>query len=110
MTSAIQRAQLSEFLKSCRARLSPAAVGLASAGRRRTPGLRREDVACLAGLSATWYTWLEQGREVRASDRVLESLSRALRLSEAERDYLFFLAHNRPAPLRGGPSRPCPTR
>jgi transcriptional regulator with XRE-family HTH domain len=100
MTSATQRAQLSEFLKSCRARLSPAAMGLPPGGRRRTPGLRREDVAALAGLSATWYTWLEQGRDVRASDRVLESLSRTLRLSAEERDYLFSLAQNRPAPLQ----------
>jgi transcriptional regulator with XRE-family HTH domain len=100
MTSAAQRAQLSEFLKSCRARLQPAMVGLPQASRRRTPGLRREDVAALAGLSATWYTWLEQGRDVRASDRILESLSRTLRLSPEERDYLFALAQSRPAPLQ----------
>ncbi|MEI9963981.1 MAG: helix-turn-helix transcriptional regulator [Caulobacteraceae bacterium] len=100
MTSTAQRAQLSEFLKSCRARLSPTSVGLPQPGRRRTPGLRREDVAALAGLSATWYTWLEQGRDVRASDRVLESLGRTLRLSAEERDYLFSLAQNRPAPLQ----------
>ena len=103
MTSAAQRAQLSEFLKSCRARLSPAMVGLPAGGRRRTPGLRREDVAALAGLSATWYTWLEQGRDVRASDRVLEGLSRTLRLSGEERDYLFSLAQNRAAPIRATP-------
>ncbi len=60
-------------------------------------------MAALAGLSATWYTWLEQGRDVRASDRVLESLSRTLRLSTEERDYLFSLAQSRPAPLQ--PSR-----
>ena len=99
MSSTGQRAHLSEFLKSCRARLSPSAVGLPTGGRRRTPGLRREDVAALAGLSATWYTWLEQGRDVRASDRVLESLSRTLRLTSEERDYLFSLAQHRPAPL-----------
>ncbi len=98
MSGAGQRAQLSEFLKSCRARLSPTSVGLPMGGRRRTPGLRREDVAALAGLSATWYTWLEQGRDVRASDRVLESLSRTLRLTTEERDYLFSLAQHRPAP------------
>jgi transcriptional regulator with XRE-family HTH domain len=98
-TSAAQRLQLSEFLKSCRARLQPVAVGLPQAARRRTPGLRREDVAALAGLSATWYTWLEQGRDVRASDRVLESLSRTLRMSTEERDYLFLLAQNRTPPL-----------
>jgi transcriptional regulator with XRE-family HTH domain len=98
-TSTAQRIQLSEFLKSCRARLQPTAVGLPQASRRRTPGLRREDVAALAGLSATWYTWLEQGRDVRASDRVLESLSRTLRMSPEERDYLFLLAQNRTPPL-----------
>jgi transcriptional regulator with XRE-family HTH domain len=99
MSSTAQRAQLSEFLKNARARLTPASVGLPQPGRRRTPGLRREDVAALAGLSATWYTWLEQGRDVRASDRVLESLSRTLRLTPEERDYLFSLAQHRPAPL-----------
>jgi len=100
MTSPTQRAQLAEFLRNCRARLSPGAVGLPAIGRRRTPGLRREDVAALAGLSATWYTWLEQGRDVRASDRVLENLSRSLRLSPEERDYLFLLAQRRPAPIQ----------
>ncbi|MEI9885884.1 MAG: helix-turn-helix transcriptional regulator [Rhizomicrobium sp.] len=100
MTSPTQREQLSEFLRNCRARLTPNAVGLPTAGRRRTPGLRREDVAALAGLSATWYTWLEQGRDVRASDRVLENLSRSLKLSAEERDYLFLLAQRRPAPIR----------
>ena len=100
MSNTTQRVQLSDFLKSCRARLSPASVGLPPAGRRRTPGLRREDVAALAGLSATWYTWLEQGRDVRASDRVLESLSRTLRMSTEERDYLFSLAQHRSAPLQ----------
>ena len=80
--------------------MPPSAFGLPQGGRRRTPGLRREDVAALAGLSATWYTWLEQGRDVRASDRTLESLSRTLRLSTEERDYLFALAQNRSAPLQ----------
>ncbi len=60
--------------------------------RRRSKGLRREDVAALAGLSATWYTWLEQGRNVHPSAQILERLSTALSLSAAERDYLFMLA------------------
>ena len=98
-TSTNHRAQLSEFLKSCRARVSPTEVGLPHTGRRRTPGLRREDVAALAGLSATWYTWLEQGRDVRPSEKVLENLSRTLRLSSDERDYLFALAQHRPPPM-----------
>jgi len=103
MSNATRRVQLSEFLKNCRGRLKPSMMGLPAGGRRRTPGLRREDVAALAGLSATWYTWLEQGRDVRASDRILENLCRTLRLSSEERDYLFSLAQSRPAPLE--PSR-----
>jgi transcriptional regulator with XRE-family HTH domain len=75
------------------------AVGLQPAQRRRSKGLRREDVAALAGLSATWYTWLEQGRDVHPSSQVLERLSCALGLSAAERDYLFMLAQHRPPPL-----------
>ena len=99
MSSTLQRVQLSDFLKSCRARTTPAAVGLVPAQRRRSKGLRREDVAALAGLSATWYTWLEQGRDVHPSEQVLERLSCALGLSTAERDYLFMLAQHRPPPL-----------
>ena len=99
MSSTLQRVQLSDFLKSCRARRPPTAVGLTPAIRRRSKGLRREDVAALAGLSATWYTWLEQGRDVHPSEQVLERLSCALGLSAAERDYLFMLAQHRPPPL-----------
>jgi transcriptional regulator with XRE-family HTH domain len=90
---------LSDFLKNCRARTAPSSVGLTPAQRRRSKGLRREDVAALAGLSATWYTWLEQGRDVHPSERVLERLSGALGLSSAERDYLFMLTQGRPPPL-----------
>ena len=99
MSNTLQRVQLSDFLKSCRARTAPATVGLTPATRRRSKGLRREDVAALAGLSATWYTWLEQGRDVHPSERVLERLSGALGLSPAERDYLFMLTQKRPPPL-----------
>ncbi len=99
MSTTLQRVQLSDFLKSCRARTAPASVGLTPASRRRSKGLRREDVAALAGLSATWYTWLEQGRDVHPSERVLERLSAALGLSSAERDYLFMLTQKRPPPL-----------
>jgi transcriptional regulator with XRE-family HTH domain len=99
MTTTLQRVQLSDFLKSCRARTPPAAVGLTPGHRRRSKGLRREDVAALAGLSATWYTWLEQGRDVHPSERVLERLSGALGLSAAERDYLYMLTQRRPPPL-----------
>jgi transcriptional regulator with XRE-family HTH domain len=109
----LQRAQLSEFLRSCRARRDPGSVGLVPAVRRRSKGLRREDVAALAGLSATWYTWLEQGRNVHPSEQILERLSGALGLSAAERDYLFMLAQRRPPPLipaLGEPLRPAVQR
>src|SRR5271155_1666499 len=75
-----RRAELADFLRSRRASLAPGDVGLPGGGRRRTPGLRREEVAQLAGVGATWYTWLEQARDVRASLDVLEALARALRL------------------------------
>jgi len=93
-----QRRQLIDFLKSCRARLSPAEVGLRDTGRRRTPGLRREDVAALAGVSVTWYTWLEQGRDIHVSADVLERICGTLRMSPDEREYLFALVQHRPAP------------
>jgi transcriptional regulator with XRE-family HTH domain len=93
-----QRRQLIDFLKGCRARLSPAAVGLPDTSRRRTPGLRREDVAAIAGVSVTWYTWLEQGRNIQVSADVLERICAALRLSSDEREYLFALVQHRPAP------------
>ena len=89
-----RRKALGEFLRTHRARLTPASVGLA-AGRRRTPGLRREEVAQLCGLSATWVTWLEQGRDVAASPQALAGLAQALRLTPAERGYLFELAGKR---------------
>jgi transcriptional regulator with XRE-family HTH domain len=94
-----RKTQLSEFLRGCRERLSPTDIGLPERSRRRTPGLRREDVAALAGVSVTWYTWLEQGRDIQVSAEVLESISRTLRLSATEREYLFALVQNRPPPL-----------
>ena len=96
-----RKAQLSEFLRSCRGRLAPTAVGLPERPRRRTPGLRREDVAALAGVSVTWYTWLEQGRDIHVSADVLERISETLRLSPTEREYLFGLVQNRPPPPLG---------
>jgi transcriptional regulator with XRE-family HTH domain len=89
---------LASFLKDRRARLSPAAYGL-PLGRRRTPGLRREEVAQRAHVSATWYTWLEQGRGGAPSADVLDRLSRALELNDDEREHLFFLAQDRPPPV-----------
>lgn len=89
--------EFGDFLRSRRQRLTPAQVGLPSGFRRRTPGLRREEVAQLAGVGTTWYTWLEQGREVRPSTEVLNALADALRLDPAERQHLFVLA-DRPSP------------
>ena len=91
MATLAQRHELADFLKKARARLSPKEVGLPEGGRRRSPGLRREEVAQLASISFTWYAWLEQARDVQTSQDVLSSLARALRLSPAERDHLFLL-------------------
>jgi transcriptional regulator with XRE-family HTH domain len=93
-----RRAELADFLRRRRASISPEDVGLPNGGRRRTPGLRREEVAQLAGVGATWYTWLEQGRDVRASLEVLESISRALRLTPAERTHLVLLGRGEDPP------------
>ena len=87
--------ELGVFLKDRRARLDPAQFGL-PLQRRRTPGLRREEVAQRAHVSATWYTWLEQGRGGAPSADVLDRLSRALSLSPVEREHLFLLAQHRP--------------
>ncbi|MGW9175515.1 helix-turn-helix transcriptional regulator [Streptomyces decoyicus] len=92
-----QRRELSAFLRSRRERITPDQVGLPQTGRRRTPGLRREELALLAGISATWYTYLEQGRDIRASDQVLDALASALRLDRYERGHLFQLAGHAPA-------------
>lgn len=89
---------LSAFLTAHRAKLGPHSVGLPAGGRRRTPGLRREEVAQIAGVSTTWYTWLEQGRDIRMSPQVLERIAYALKLNEDERSYLFALALEQPVP------------
>ena len=92
-SSPSRRDELRAFLRSRRARLSPADVGLPdNGGRRRTPGLRREELAALAGVGVSWYTWLEQGRDINPSPDVLDALARALRLDPAERRTLFALA------------------
>src|SRR5262249_11287986 len=80
--------ELGEFLRSRRARLSPDGLGLPGYGRRRVPGLRREEVAQLAGMSADYYMRLEQGRNPHVSDQVLDAVARALRLTETERAHL----------------------
>lgn len=86
---------LGDFIRAHRERLSPMAVGLPPGPRRRTPGLRREEVAQLCGVSPTWYTWIEQGRPVSASADALARIAVALQLSRAERAYLFELAAQR---------------
>jgi transcriptional regulator with XRE-family HTH domain len=85
--------ELGQFLRSRRERISPADAGMIFAGRRRTPGLRREEVAILAGLSTTWYTYLEQGRGREVSPAVIDSIARVLRLTEDERRYIHSLAY-----------------
>jgi transcriptional regulator with XRE-family HTH domain len=105
---ALRRAELADFLRRRRAALQPDDVGLPGGGRRRTPGLRREEVALLAGVGTTWYTWLEQGRDVRASLDVLEAVARALKLTPAERTHLILLGRGEAAPPPQLPAeRPC---
>ncbi|MEV0584398.1 helix-turn-helix transcriptional regulator [Nonomuraea sp. NPDC050310] len=87
-------AEMREFLRSRRARVTPVEAGLAAGDSRarRTPGLRREEVAVLAGVGVSWYTWLEQGREINVSGEVLDAIARVLRLDAAEREHLYLLA------------------
>lgn len=92
-TDGDRRRELAKFLRSRRERIGPDEVGLPVGPRRRTAGLRREEVAVLAGLSPTWYTYLEQGRDIQPSREVLESLANVLRLTEDERRYIHSLAH-----------------
>jgi transcriptional regulator with XRE-family HTH domain len=90
-----RRQELAEFLQALRQRGIPEEFGFPTGARRRTQGLRREEVAQLAGISATWYTWIEQGREVNVSAEALERLASALKLSKSERTYLFDMADRR---------------
>jgi transcriptional regulator with XRE-family HTH domain len=95
---AARKEQIRDLLRGARARIDPTEVGFRQAERRRSPGLRREDAAVLAGMSLKWYTWLEQGRDINFSLDVLDRVSRALRLSAAEREYLLGLMQRRHAP------------
>ncbi|GAA0328266.1 helix-turn-helix transcriptional regulator [Streptomyces blastmyceticus] len=98
-TGSRRRQELREFLMSRRARVSPADVGLPDGGaRRRTPGLRREEVAVLAGVGASWYQWLEQGRDITVSPQVLDAVARVLKLAGPERRHLYALAGLNPPP------------
>jgi transcriptional regulator with XRE-family HTH domain len=95
-TDRSRRAELGDFLKARRAGLQPENVGLPPGPRRRTPGLRREEVALLAGVGVSWYTWLEQGRPINASWQVLDAVARTLHLDGAERWHLYRLAEALP--------------
>lgn len=106
-----RRAALSNFLRGRRARLSPQQVGLTVyAGKRRTPGLRREEVAVLAGIGTSWYTWLEQGRDIKVSEPIARAIGRALRLDPGELTYFYRLVglgHTAPAaPVEGAELQP----
>lgn len=101
------RHELARFLKTRRARLKPADLGLRASPRRRAAGLLREEVASAAGMSATWYTWMEQGRPTNPSTHLLESLARALQLDQVERAHLFRLARpEAPAQQKPAAQRP----
>jgi transcriptional regulator with XRE-family HTH domain len=88
----LRRRELASFLRSRRERVQPDQVGLRTSRRRRTPGLRREEVAQLAGVGVTWYTWLEQGRDIRPSAQVLDAIARTLQFDAHEQAHLFTLA------------------
>lgn len=90
-----RRKELAEFLKVIRSRSQPADFGFPAGQRRRTAGLRREEVAQLVGISPTWYTWIEQGREVNVSGEALDRLAQTFRLTRSERAYLFAMADRR---------------
>jgi transcriptional regulator with XRE-family HTH domain len=97
-----RREELAEFLRLRRERTSPESVGLQGGGRRRTPGLRREEISQLAGVGLSWYTWLEQGRDITPSASVLDALARVLDLDPAEHAHLFHLA-GVPVPVAADP-------
>ncbi|HLZ63018.1 MAG TPA: helix-turn-helix transcriptional regulator [Ktedonosporobacter sp.] len=102
MQESERRQALADFLRKRRASLSPIDVGLPEGMRRRTPGLRREEVAQLANIGISWYVWLEQGRDVHPSAQVLECIAQALRLTLNERRHLFLLA-GQPLPPQVSP-------
>lgn len=106
----VRQRELGAFLRSRRERLDPAELGLPLHGRRRTPGLRREEVAQLAGVGVTWYTWLEQGRAAGASDQVLAAVAGTLLLDGHERAHLFALAAAEPYRPTEAPPVPAEVR
>lgn len=108
MMDVAHREELAGFLRSRRERLAPLDAGVRAGPRRRTPGLRREEVAQLSGVSLTWYTWLEQARDITVSRQVLDAVARALQLPATERRYLFALA-GEPLPADPAPAPVSPT-
>src|SRR6201991_5255586 len=98
-----RKAELREFLRVRRARLRPEDVGIQATGQRRVPGLRREEIASLAGMSVDYYVRLEQGRDLTPSPSVLDALARALRLNGVEREHLYLLVRPATAPAHAGP-------
>ncbi|GGS77951.1 helix-turn-helix transcriptional regulator [Nonomuraea spiralis] len=100
-----RRTDLAAFLRTRRARITPEMVDLAPGPRRRTPGLRREEVAQLAGVGVTWYTWLEQGRPINVSGQVLDAVARTLMLDNAERQHLYRLTGRAEVPALADVSR-----
>ena len=105
----LRRRELGAFLRSRRERLKPEQVGLRSMRRRRTPGLRREEVAQLAGVGVTWYTWLEQGREINPSAQVLDAIARTLQFDVHEHTHLFTLAGIATTSIENECQTLCPT-
>lgn len=99
MTDTNKRQDLADFLRNQRDRLQPETVGLKRFNRRRTPGLRREEVAMLAGISTEWYTWLEQARDINVSQETLERIASALRLEPSEIEYVLLLAGCQPSTI-----------
>lgn len=102
MTSGDQRRELGVFLRTRREQLEREAYGLPPAGRGRTVGLRREEVSYLSGVSVTWYTWLEQGRDIHPSRQVLDAIAHSLRLTVTEHDYVLALSGFAPARAAAG--------
>jgi transcriptional regulator with XRE-family HTH domain len=107
--SDLRRRELGSFLRSRRERIKPEQVGLRATRRRRTPGLRREEVALLAGVGVTWYTWLEQGRDINASGEVLDAIARTLQFDANEHAHLFALAGVATATITNECLALCPT-
>ncbi|QNS07633.1 helix-turn-helix transcriptional regulator [Streptomyces xanthii] len=103
-----RRSELGAFLRRRRERVGPAEVGLPEGTRRRTPGLRREEVAQLSGIGVAWYTWLEQGRRINPSVQVLDAIARTLKLDRTERDHLYRLAGVPSVPLDAPATAPGP--